>query len=82
MRSLPNLCRSCVRLHNTIESIGYNGSPTCNAFPGGIPNDIWFGGADHTTSRDGDNGVVFEMAPGADQFLSAYRAFMESVPSE
>ncbi|MDQ1255089.1 MAG: hypothetical protein QG646_4368, partial [Euryarchaeota archaeon] len=32
----------------------------CNAFPGGIPDEIWRGGNDHTKPCPGDHGIKFE----------------------
>ena len=34
--------------------------PTCDAFPEGIPIDIFSGEVSHDKSYDGDNGVHFE----------------------
>jgi len=33
---------------------------TCEAFPDGIPDEIWFGQVDHKTPYPRDNGIRFE----------------------
>ena len=38
----------------------------CEAFPGGIPDDISSGRDPHTSSRPGDNGIVYERADDAE----------------
>ena len=34
--------------------------PPCEAFPQGIPEEIWVGEFDHTKPYPGDNGIRFE----------------------
>lgn len=33
---------------------------TCDAFPDGIPEEIWVGDNDHTKPYEGDHGIQFE----------------------
>ena len=37
-----------------------HGAHTCDAFPEGIPSDIWEGKNDHTKPYTGDHGIQFE----------------------
>jgi hypothetical protein len=38
----------------------YQGDRKCDAFPEGIPTEIWWWGYDHRLSFPGDNGIRFE----------------------
>jgi hypothetical protein len=40
-----------------------DGNPVCEAFPGGIPNEIWSGTNQHTEAFPGDNGLRFMQNP-------------------
>jgi hypothetical protein len=55
---LPPICRWCTQ-RNPVES----GRSTCNAFPGGIPDEILFSKHDHRFPFPGDNGIVFTPDP-------------------
>lgn len=52
-------CFECVHFRGRTEA-----GPTCEAFPGGIPDDIYFGGVDHRRPYPGDRGVRWEPAEG------------------
>lgn len=49
-----NLCLMCVH---------YRKDKKCNAFPEGIPHDIWILKIIHKKSIPGDNGIVFKPLP-------------------
>ena len=54
--SIPEVsCGRCKRKHEKLT-----GTPTCDAFPEGIPDTIMFGGLKHTSPIAGDNGIVFD----------------------
>ena len=42
-----------------VQSLGKHGDRTCEAFPGGIPDEIWWGENDHTKPYPEDNGFRF-----------------------
>jgi hypothetical protein len=42
----------------------YRGQITCDAFPGGIPDEILISAVDHKEPYEGDNGIRFEDAGG------------------
>lgn len=49
-------CSKCQRLHL--------GEVACDAFPDGIPMELWFGRVLHREPYPGDHGVQFEYNPG------------------
>ena len=54
------LCGVCTHLSQT-------DGLACQAFPDGIPEDIWQMRYDHRNPYPGDNGVLFEPKPGTEK---------------
>ncbi|MBB4772814.1 hypothetical protein [Actinomadura livida] len=48
--------------------------PYCDAFPEGVPNEIYRAGFDHRNPFEGDRGIRFELRPGGERALAAYEA--------
>lgn len=65
----PAICDSCVHLG---RPVAYGDPARCTAFPTGIPEDIYFEGADHREPRPGDNGIQWEIMEGFDWALTIY----------
>lgn len=55
---VPSLCRACLRLRDGVS---------CDAFPGGIPDEIIRYGGDHRDPTRGDHGLQFSLDPGKRQ---------------
>ena len=72
--SIP-LCESCRHLRSGADGFGH----ACDAFPDGIPDDVYPGGFDHRQPHDGDHGIRFELSDdaGADERLAAFEANQE-----
>lgn len=68
------ICASCVRLG--FDDLGL--SPSCAAFPDGIPDEIWAGGFDHRKPHEGDGGIRFELARGKTERLRVYEQSIRS----
>ncbi len=49
------ICMRCKHFH--IEDVKLH---TCDAFPDGIPDEIWRGDNDHKKPNPGDHGIQFE----------------------
>ena len=54
------MCMDCAHLIDD-EADGFR----CLAYPGGIPDEIFYGEIDHTKPYKGDNGIVFKPIEGA-----------------
>ncbi len=50
-------CTLCAHLHDSPDRPG-----RCQAFPDGIPMEIWMGRNRHLEPVDGDRGIRFELA--------------------
>lgn len=55
MTLLAPLCIFCRHLRE---------STNCDAFPGGIPDDVLYAFHDHRMPFPGDHGIMFELRPG------------------
>jgi hypothetical protein len=60
------LCTMCV--HKSLSAA------TCTAFPNGIPEMFLTGESAHTTPHPGDNGILFEPAPGTEHLTFGRQA--------
>lgn len=56
-------CMACKNLH----PLKFATQPTCDAYPQGIPDEIFTNERDHRQPIGGDNGIQFEAKAG-DQF--------------
>jgi hypothetical protein len=63
----PPICSGCTHLRGDLRD------PRCDAFPGGIPNEILLSKADHRKPFPGDNGIQFEPKSAKD---AEYASFM------
>ncbi|MEO3798439.1 hypothetical protein [Nonomuraea sp. B1E8] len=74
MRRRPSICDACARLRQQPDA-GPAGryTPFCEAFPDGIPAEIYTGGFDHRHPWPGDGGVRFAMRAGGERAFQAYR---------
>lgn len=73
--SIP-ICESCAHLGPGPDGIGF----ACDAFPSGIPAEIYPGGFDHRQPFAGDNGVRWRLSTeeGAAARLRAYEASLSA----
>jgi len=68
---LPPQCLSCARWVSPLDSVATavavddGAKQTCKAFPGGIPDAIWWNQADHRQPFDGDHGLQWKPKDGA-----------------
>ncbi len=62
----PIMCHVCVRLG---DELNLPGEMTCEAYPGGIPEEILYLGFDHRNLAPDDNGIRFELDTEANPLL-------------
>jgi hypothetical protein len=68
-----NLCDSCIFRHIMPRHYAPNqGPPSCEAYPYGIPVEIWSGSSDHRAPLPGDHGVQYQTIPGREDSLDAW----------
>lgn len=72
----PLICDSCARLDRDLLATDDDVPATCTAFPFGIPDDIFPGGADHRSSRDGE--PTWRLDPERASALKVYEAVRET----
>ncbi|AWS46459.1 hypothetical protein [Streptosporangium sp. 'caverna'] len=72
----PSICDACARLHRRrnpeAETTMDMWTPYCDAFPGGVPDAIFFGGFDHREEYPGDGGIRFVLREGEENVLRLY----------
>lgn len=57
VHQMEPICFNCARLREGRTASGHFG---CEAFPDGVPLDIYLGEFDHTKPHEGDNGLRFQ----------------------
>jgi hypothetical protein len=62
------ICLECSRLQGRRK----NRSPSCAAFPKGIPDAIYLGAFDHRSAYVGDKGIRFQLAEGKAVLLAGW----------
>jgi hypothetical protein len=63
-------CLFCIHWRSPLDQPNLDGVPdppqTCDAYPGGIPDDIWWNRADHRQPQPGDHGIGWAPLDGAE----------------
>lgn len=62
---LPPQCLSCRHWISPLDRGDEGEAQTCDAFPAGIPEAIWWNRSDHRAPYDGDHGIRWESLDGA-----------------
>lgn len=80
-------CAFCDHFRSPLDVGDGTGGPTCKAFPVGIPDPIWLGGADHRKAYPGDNGIRWSSLDGSKFPESALapaeeKAFLEQMAAK
>lgn len=65
----PVICFACKRLRSKMRE---DEPATCDAFPDGIPDEIYPNGADHREPYPDDHGLRFLLDPRKEFMLRAY----------
>ena len=74
---IGTICFACKHLRSGFDPEAPEGKPFCEAFPDGIPDDIFYGAVDHRKPHEGDHGVRFELKPGEEKTLSGYERLLK-----
>lgn len=53
-------CSTCARFRSPFDRPDMSGPTSCEAFPDGIPEPVFFNGFDHRQPIEGDHGVRWE----------------------
>jgi hypothetical protein len=72
----PRACDSCIHIREVQSPLSRG---MCDAYPEGIPSQIWRGALDHATPLPGDNGIVWELDPEYEDDYKAYLNYREVV---
>jgi len=66
-------CDTCVRFQSWASVTPMRDESFCEAFPAGIPDEVYGNGVDHRQAVPGDHGVQWEAKPGEEFPAYAFR---------